>query len=314
MNFPTEHPLHLGYDPAPYLKKSDLILVVDSDIPWIPSIAKPSNKTQIIQIDVDPVYSTYPIWGYPVDIAVTADPLLAIQSLTILIRKMLKGNKTLKNKIQYRKQIFVAEHEKQRKIWRNEALRVKDDQPIDIEWLSYVINQVMDENTILFNEFYLSHKQLSLEYPGCYFRGTPSGWLGLGFGAAMGIKLAAPQKKVIACLGDGSYLFAVPSACHWASRKYKIPILTIIANNQSYNAVKTNLKKLYPDGWSVKSGQYSGIDLDPPPQYSKIIEASGGYGETVEDPSKLKETIIRCLTIVQDEEKQALIDVKCKES
>ena len=66
---------------------------------------------------------------------------------------------------------------------------------------------------------------------------TPlAGHLGWGLGAAIGMKLGAPDATVIAAEGDGSYMFCAPTACHFTAQKYRIPILTVIYNNQVWNA------------------------------------------------------------------------------
>jgi benzoylformate decarboxylase len=62
-----------------------------------------------------------------------------------------------------------------------------------------------------------------------------SGSLGWGMGAALGFQLAAPERKVIAVLGDGVFQFG-PQAL-WAAARYRIPVLFVVINNRSYAAV-----------------------------------------------------------------------------
>jgi acetolactate synthase-1/2/3 large subunit len=131
-------------------------------------------------------------------------------------------------------------------------------------------------------------------------------------GSALGAKLAAPDRTVIACLGDGSYVFSNPTACHWTATVYKIPILTVIFNNACYGAVRRSIQRLFPNGWSARNKSYLGTDLDPPPRFAKVAEANGGYGETVEAPSNIKAALLRGLDTVRKEHKQALVDIICK--
>jgi len=77
-----------------------------------------------------------------------------------------------------------------------------------------------------------------------------------GLGAALGIKLACPDETVIATVGDGSYMFSVPSASHFVSTAYQLPILTIVYNNQSWHAVKRATCNLHPDGWAVRTNRF----------------------------------------------------------
>ena len=50
-----------------------MILVVDSDVPWLPSTVSIRPDAQVFHVDVDPVKASMPLWAYPVDIAVQAD-------------------------------------------------------------------------------------------------------------------------------------------------------------------------------------------------------------------------------------------------
>ena len=73
VNFPQSHPLHVGFtqpsgtDPA--LGEADVILVVDADVPWYPSLAKPEAGAAVIHLAVDPAFSRYPMRSFPCDVA-----------------------------------------------------------------------------------------------------------------------------------------------------------------------------------------------------------------------------------------------------
>lgn len=65
------------------------------------------------------------------------------------------------------------------------------------------------------------------------------GWFG---GASLGVKLALDIGKmnsrnfVAAIVGDGTFLFAVPSSVYWMSMRYNIPFLTIVINNKGISS------------------------------------------------------------------------------
>jgi acetolactate synthase-1/2/3 large subunit len=65
LNLPADHPCHLGYSPAALLDDADGILVVDCDVPWTPSRKAPSPDCKVVQTGVDPLFSCYPIRGFP---------------------------------------------------------------------------------------------------------------------------------------------------------------------------------------------------------------------------------------------------------
>ncbi len=81
-------------------------------------------------------------------------------------------------------------------------------------------------------------------------------------------------------------------------------------DNQSYAAMKQHTR-FYPEGWAAKMGEYYGVYMKPKPDYVKVAEAFGGYGETVEDPSEVKPALLRALREV-GEGRLALLDVVLK--
>ena len=117
---------------------------------------------------------------------------------------------------------------------------------------------------------------------GHYYGLSSAGGLGWGFGAALGAKLAAPDKLVVATLGDGAYMFSNPMVAHWVSDVHKLPILTIIFNNSRYGAVRGATMSMFKDGAAgLDNGQFM-ADLNPSPAFEMAVKAQGGYGERVE--------------------------------
>ena len=310
MNFPTTHPLHLGYDTDSLLRTADTILLIDCDVPWVPKRVKPPESAEIIQIDIDPTQLNYPLWGYPVTIPITADASTALPALTSLIKEAIMDEPLTASKVEERRARTEREHQRQMQAWKNQAETVKSLKPIDFTWLSHEINTMLDKDTIIVNEFDLVTSQIELTQPGSYFSGSTTSGLGFALGAALGAKLASTNKTVIACVGDGSYIFGSPVAAHWVSRAYGIPVFFIVFNNQCYRAVKGTIWRLLPEGWSVKTGRFIGTDLDPSPDYVSVAKSSGAYGETVEDPAEIRPALNRALEVVK-EGRQALLDVIC---
>jgi acetolactate synthase-1/2/3 large subunit len=174
------------------------------------------------------------------------------------------------------------------------------------------VNRILGEDGILVNEYDNSMKEYVGQRPGSYFGSPHAGYLGWGLGAALGIKLARPEQTVVATVGDGCYMFAVPSACHFASEAYQIPILVIVYNNQCYFAVKRATRALHPEGWAVKTNHFPLSELPVTAHYEKVCEAFGGYGERVEDPEQVGPAIERALHVVRQEKRQALLNIICK--
>src|SRR2546427_4216177 len=91
VNFPQDHPLHGGFDAAPHLDAADAILVVESDVPWFPAFTRPRAEARIIHVGVDPLFSRYPLRGFPTDLALAGTPRLALQALAEAVERFADG-------------------------------------------------------------------------------------------------------------------------------------------------------------------------------------------------------------------------------
>jgi acetolactate synthase-1/2/3 large subunit len=202
-------------------------------------------------------------------------------------------------------------HDKQRQEWKKQEDR-SDGNSITLAWLSACIREAIDEDTIIVNEAITSSgfvlKHIPRNKPGTFFNngGSSLGWSG---GAAIGAKLARPDKMVVCLTGDGTYMLSVPSSVHYVARRYKTPFLTVIYNNQGWNATKRNALALYPDG-SAKQDDRLYVNFDQPSDLSKIAEAAGGaYAQMVENLDELPEALRRGVEEVKNG-RSAVIDVR----
>ena len=309
MCFPTNHPLHLGFTPDPFLDTADLILVADSGVPWYPAIKGPNSDCKIIQMGIDPGFVDYPVRSFPCDLSIKADSAAA---LPMLVEALSASRKPAEKKIADRFERMRAIHEKQRRSWREAGEKASKESPLDQAWVSRCINEVKDDDTIVVNEYDLVPTQVEFGKPGTFFGTAASGGLGWGLGAAIGAKLAAPEKLVIATLGDGAYLFGNPTPCHHVQQVLGAPTLTVVFNNGTYNAVRASTLGMYPDGWAARTGKFPLCDLLPSPDYEILVTACGGYGERVENPSEVLPALRRALKAVKEEGLHAVLNMVCK--
>jgi acetolactate synthase-1/2/3 large subunit len=288
VNFPSSHPLHLGYSPVRALPQADCVLIVDHDVPWVPAQGEPKPDAKIIQIDNDPLKRDIPLWGFSVDVAIQADSSMALRALADEIERQLTP--AIRTRIEARRRRVSAEHRAQALRLQDRALELAANKPIAPEWAACCLNEILDENTIVVSEAVTNSpvlwNYLRRDTPGTFFQSLGSG-LGWGLGAALGAKLANPSKTVICTLGDGSWLFANPIAAYWTAQEKQIPFLTVIFNNQQYFATAEAILTVAPAGSARKSGNYPGCDLPKPPMFSRIAEALGLWAKTVEEPAEL---------------------------
>jgi len=311
VNFPQDHPLHGGFEAAPHLGDADAILVIESDVPWFPQMNRPKPEARIIHLGVDPLFSRYPVRGFPADLALAGTPRLALAALAEAVANGL-ARRIDKGAVAERRQRWTAAGARRREAAAAKSQAVRGDAPIDMLWLSRAIGECVDDRTIVVNEYDLDATQCTFTRPGSYFAAPPSGGLGWGLGAALGAKLAAPDHSVICCVGDGAYIFGSPTASHFVSRAYNLPVLFVVFNNQTWNAVKRAVQTYARDGWAVRTDSMPLTALEPAPDYEMICRASGGHGERVEDPAALPDALRRGLRIVKEEKRQVVLNVICK--
>lgn len=318
MNFPTNNPLHMGTNINPYLDYADLVLVIDSSSwpPWYPpGSIKEISDAKIVFMDPDPLQLKYPVYGYPSDLTLKADSRIALRQLNELLYR----EKVDEEDIFMKKTLWALEHRRIREELRKKALDTMNHTPIDPRWICLCINQAIDRDTIIIHET-ITHGGLIHSYiesnriePGTRYESTgpvAHTGLGQGLGIALGVKLARPGKKVIALVGDGTFNYNPVQAAFGASQEYNLPLMIIIFNNQSYAAMK-GYEKYYPDGYSVKVKKYYGVAC-PSPEHSKLVEAYGGYGETVEEPDEVKPALRRAINVLSKGE-SSLLDIKLQE-
>jgi acetolactate synthase-1/2/3 large subunit len=315
VNFPTDHPLYIGTQTAKHVKNADVIFFVDIDVPWEPprrDLLRPDAK--IIHLERDPLFTSIPGWSFPVDLPVTGCSEISLPVLNSIIKAKLAAGATPKTNFDERRKRIESEHHAMIRELEAGIDAVKNEKPIHPLWLSKCIGDAMDDKTIVINETVTSRlaEAIHLNRPGSLFSTPPAGHLGWGLGAAIGTKLGAPDATVIAAEGDGSYIFAAPTASHFTAQKYGIPFLTVVYNNQAWNASINAARGLYPDGVAQKTRNFPGCDLSPSPKFELTAQACGAYAARVEEPEELPNALKHALKVVKEERRQALLNVICK--
>jgi acetolactate synthase-1/2/3 large subunit len=307
VSMPNTHDFHLGVSSAPYIKDADVVVVVESDVPWYPQQGKPSENAKVIQIARDPNYGAIPIRNFPKDISMGGDPKLALE----LLAQELKSGPRNEKLLAERAEKIRAKHKQYRERLIQKAEHDGSQRPISHAWLALCVEQVRDKDTIVISDHGIGNEVLNLSEPASYFGGSPAGGLGWGMGGGLGMKLAHPEKTFIVTAGDGTYMFNNPTACHFVSEAYNLPLLTIICNNAIWHSTKAATQQVMPDGWAVSTGNFPLTQLAPSPRYEKVVEAHGGYGEMVDDPQEVLPALKRALKVVKEEKRQAVLNVIC---
>jgi acetolactate synthase-1/2/3 large subunit len=167
----------------------------------------------------------------------------------------------------------------------------------------------MGADAVVFNELGCDPSVMRFSRAETLFSTGLAGGLGWGLPAALGFQLADRERLVIACIGDGSYIFANPVACHHVATAQKLPVLTIVFNNGIWNAVRRATLAMYPQGEAARSNAMPFTQLTPAPNYAAIARAHGHWGERVEDGSALPAAIDRAMEAIRNDRVPALLEV-----
>jgi len=305
-SLPSSHPMNLGFNPAPLVKRADAILVLESDVPWIPSQVAPQADCKVVHCGLDPLFTRYPIRGFPCDIAITGSTVTVLAALSSALAD---GHDEAAAAL--RRRAIADERATLIAGWQAARDAGARKAPLDPAWVSHCIDRAKDPTAIVLNEYTLFPEQCSFEYPDLYFGSSSASGLGWGPGAALGAKLARPDSEVVAVVGDGAYMFSNPAAVHHASALHELPVLFIVMNNSMWGAVDRSTRAMYPDGLASRSNAPPFVRLGNLPKFEEICKSAGGYGERVEDPAALPGALARALAAVKNEKRQALLDVIC---
>jgi acetolactate synthase-1/2/3 large subunit len=299
-----DHPMHHGFDPGPFLDDADLIVVLESDVPWMPSIKAPRSSARIAHIGEDPAFLRYPMRGFPSHLSLAANAGAALRALETALEHRAKDQQTrLDGRRAWARERAAAYRAKAQS-------RVQADGPhISPEYLSRCVGEVAGPDGLVFNEYQLRLEHCARPGPGTYFALSPAGGLGWSVGAALGAKLAAPDRFVVATIGDGGMIFANPTACHWAAEAHELPILMVIFNNARYGAVRNATLSMFASGAAGRDNGAGLADLSPSPPFERYAEAHGAFAARVEQPADLPGVLAAARDAVLKEKRHALVNV-----
>ena len=301
---PSAHPMHLGYEPGAHLADADLVVVLECDVPWVPRLHKVNPKARIVHIGADPLFARYPMRSFRADLAIAGSSRAALETLARAFAAFKDAARVERRRaaLAQKRAAFDA---------RNRALAEAAAKAPAITPAAVLsaLDAVRRPDDMIVTEVVLPLGLLKSSEPGTYFGNSPAGGLGWGLGCALGLKLGAPERRVVCILGDGTYMFGNPTPAHFVAAAMGLPTLTVILNNRMWGAVRRATLSVYPDGAASKVNRAPLTYLEPAPAYEKIVEASGGYGERVERIADLPGAFQRALHAVEAEKRAAVLNV-----
>ena len=302
VNFPTSHPLYSGMlnlnspSAARLLAGADVVLAVGTDVfSSFLYVSEPflAPHTKLLHLDNN-VWEVEKI--YPTEVGLFADPKAGLQELADALDQDLtaSGREAAATRL-----ASLAEERRRADAAYRQGLRDNwDHRPMPVDRMMHEIAQALPDNAIIADEAITSRPALmravDFDQPGSFY-GIRGGALGWAMPGALGVKLANPDRPVVAVVGDGASMYTVQAL--WTAYRYNIPVTYAICNNRSYRILKVNmevyLRRMLED--RERSSEYVGMDFATPLPLADIAQAMGIASEKVEDPSLLRAAMERAI-------------------
>lgn len=146
---------------------------------------------------------------------------------------------------------------------------------------------------------YVARLAFPVHGPRQYLTSGYQGTLGLGYPAALGAKVARPERAVVAIAGDGGFMYSVQELA--TAAQYGIAVVAVVFNDGAYGNVKRIQRELY-------GNRVIASDLTNP-DFVRLAESFGLAAERADDPEELRYILERALA----RNAPALIEVKLGE-
>jgi len=278
-SFPTSHPLfrgpinRLAHLIRAALEPHDVMLSLGGDLFTLslPNEVEPVPPAlKIIHVDVDP-------WelgkNYATEVAILADPKTAAPDLTACLREAMKPNQQARAK---ERGVKVAQANKQsRDKLVAQARAEAEKSPLQPLALLHAIGEVLPKNAVVIEEALSSAggiRQLIASDDPQSFYGLRGGGIGWGLSAAVGVKLALPDRPVVALIGDGSSMYTIQAL--WSAAHDRVAVIFVILNNRSYRILKQRTNAL--KGHAAQMDKFVGMDFtDPPIDFPGLARSMG---------------------------------------
>jgi len=294
-------PMHAGFDPGSEIAQADVILVLDVTVPWWPHRHHPAPGVKVIQAGPDPHHLRTPVRSFPADVTLAGNGADVIDALA---QAMPKRDRSA------RFAAIAARTQAQREAALAPA--APSEGVMTSAFVSQAIARLAGDRGRVVTELGARIGPMRFAHADQFYANPISGGLGWGLPAALGVQLADRDRLVIATLGDGSYMFANPVACHQIAEALNLPLLIVIFNNGVWNAVRSSTLGIYSDGYAARANTVPLTSLEPAPDYCKVAEASRAWTARVESAEELEATLAEAARVIREERRQALVEVKVR--
>lgn len=295
----SDHPLNIGPDTSKHLPDADVVVVVDASVAWIEAKAQPSPDATVIHVGPDPLFARMPVRSYKTSMAISSNTAAALTALRAALPKQ---------RVADREARILQKHED----FQANMQKLTDrgaEGTANKNYVAQCVSNILGDDGVIFSERGGPVAFFDLDGPNRWFGNTQAGGLGWCLPAALGFQLTNKDRLVVCLVGDGSYMFANPVACHQVAAANNLPVLTIVLNNESWDAVRSSTLEVYPDGHAAKSNVMPMVPLTPSPDYGAVAGASGAWTKRVTRAQDIPQALAEAVSVIRTEKRQVLLDI-----
>jgi acetolactate synthase-1/2/3 large subunit len=292
--FDASSPLSLGatgrngtYAANAACRNADVILAVGTRFDdratsaWLPGFTYRIPPTRLIHVDIDPAEIGR---NFPAEVGITGDARLVLEQL------LPSGGRGPAER-----QPWLARIATWRERWEEEMAgpRGSDAVPIQPARLVAELRRAVPAHGIVLADVGVHHNWLVCDYPALSSRSLLQSWgfasMGFGVAGALGAKLAAPDRPVVAVCGDGGFLM-LPSVVATAV-EYDIPVVWVVWNNFGYVSIRDQQLGYFGAGRELATsfedsrGELLSVD------FAALARSMGAHGARVEQPCHLADQL-----------------------
>ncbi len=234
----------------------------------------------------------------PVSVGLVSDPRTALAALRAAIERNTRGeSRAFRDAAALRNDALRALKAQDVEAQRARAAKRWDHAPISVPRFMAEIEAALPPDAIVVDESITASIDLArtvqFERAGDYV-GARGGGIGQALPGALGVKLAHPDRPVVALSGDGSAMYSIQAL--WTAAHHDLPVVFVILNNREYRILKHNMDT-YRQRFGAKLDRgYPNMDLVAPDLgFVDIARGLGVEGMRVSTPSELRPALVKAL-------------------
>ena len=305
LSISQRHECFAGFDATPWLPDADLGLLVDVDVPWLPHLTQPSQRTRWVQIDMDPVKQDFPAWGFAAHLRYAARSALALRDIHDAVQAL--ADDGFRARVAQRLQRLAQAAAQRRQKAAEAAADPGAADALNPAWVCAQVGAQLDAHDVLINEGIRNapnvYQQIERTEP-LTLLGGAGGGLGYSAGMALGIKLAQQETgrraRVVHIQGDGCFHFSTPTSVYATAQQYGLPIFSVVLDNGGWQAVRDSVLRMHPSGAAAQANQFHARLQGGQRRFELVAQAFGAHGERVGRAEDLPGAIARCLQALEE--------------